>query len=188
MLMQDGGNMLSAPDQNETVEFGADLSSVLSPSLRAFADVWQKSRTGDGFPSRQDLNPAEFPRLLPHLYIMDRDQPPVHWRYRLAGAEIHQSLQQVSLKGRGLNEVLPENALPLVSRRWSPVADAGSGVYMSGPIYRDADSLRVGARLLLPLSDSRDRTTTGLVGVSMQDRQSQRISGEEPLRIAHIDL
>ncbi len=133
MLMQDGGNMLSAPDQNETVEFGADLSSVLSPSLRAFADVWQKSRTGDGFPSRQDLNPAEFPRLLPHLYIMDRDQPPVHWRYRLAGAEIHQSLQQVSLKGRGLNEVLPENALPLVSRRWSPVADAGSGVYMSGP-------------------------------------------------------
>jgi len=188
MLMQSGAESLSVPDQQEVVTTCHGFDVIQQDALRHLAEAWSSARQGDGFPSRRDLDPTQFPRLLPHLYILDREPPPVHWRYRLAGVEIHQSLQRMTMKGCGLDEVISSKAISLVSKRWASVGDRGVAIYMSGPIYRDSESYRLGGRLLLPLSESRDRSVTGLVGASLKlPLPAERPEGVD-LNVAHIIL
>jgi hypothetical protein len=188
MLMRPRENLLFVPEQEECVESVGDMGMIDLPCLRDFAGIWQECRRNNGFPSRKSLDPSRFPALLSHLYVLDREPPPVHWRYRLAGAEIHTSLQRVSVKGCAINEVIPVPSSHFVIRRWAPVAERGVGIYMDGAIYRDADSFRTGGRLLLPLSESQDQRVTGLVGVSIRDRYEPGQATTSTLRIRHIRL
>ncbi|WP_416899431.1 MAG: PAS domain-containing protein [Minwuia sp.] len=168
-----------------TTSAGFDV--IEQPLLKRFAEHWRACRPADGFPSRRQLDPTGFPWALPYIYILDRDEPPHHWRYRIAGSEIQAAFHRGNFRGLSLRDIISPEALPLVAQRWSPVAD-GLGVYMNGAIYSNSNNYRSGGRLLLPLSESLDRTMSGLVGISVQDRQAPAAGHQLSLNIHHIDL
>lgn len=55
-------------------------------------EYWLKRRPLDGVPRRQDIDPTDFPKLLPRVAVIGAEAPGdssrVQYRYRLAGTEI----------------------------------------------------------------------------------------------------
>lgn len=66
---------------------------------------WRGKRQGDRLPSRGDLDPAEIPRLLPNLFLIDVLRDPLRFRYRLIGTAITERFQRDST-GRLIDESL----------------------------------------------------------------------------------
>jgi len=173
----------------ETIQSVADGFGVIQQDLlRQVADGWQAARTGDGFPARQDIHPEAFPAALAYIYLMDRELPPHHWRYRLAGNEVARALGLEKAKGLSLKDIMPPHGLPTVIERWGPVTDPGAAVYMCGTIYYNSERYAQGGRLLLPLSQSRSREVTGLLGISVSEVRPQRSGDELTLHTCTISL
>ena len=60
------------------------------PDLKAMLDYWKSRRSGQGLPARRDIDPVDFPKVLPRVALVDvLDEPDgLHFRYRLTGTEI----------------------------------------------------------------------------------------------------
>jgi hypothetical protein len=66
-----------------------DLSQIDSPRIRHFDSYWHGKRTMPGaVPLRSDFDPAEARELLPNMVIMDVEQEPLRFRYRLVGTRV----------------------------------------------------------------------------------------------------
>lgn len=75
----------------------ASLSTLPGPShwipTEALA-YWEQIRGQKDVPSRADLDPADIPRLLPHLVLLDVFHEPRDFRYRLVGTTIEEFLEK----------------------------------------------------------------------------------------------
>jgi hypothetical protein len=58
------------------------------PRLAELYGYWSSRRPGDGLPSRADLDPADIPRLLKHVFLVDVLPEPLDFRYRLIGTDL----------------------------------------------------------------------------------------------------
>lgn len=173
----------------ETVQSVADDFGVIEQDLlRQVADAWRAARPGDGFPARQDIRPETFPAALAYIYLMDREPAPHHWRYRLIGNEVARALGLEKAKGLSLKDIMPPQGLPTVIERWRPVSEPGAAVYMHGAIYHNSERYAHGGRLLLPLSQSRSREVTGLLGITVSKNRPQRSGDELTLHTCTISL
>lgn len=111
---------MSANDQNssgDAAAFAATPDSERQPDGRPFTDpkiaaaysYWLGSAGGRAMPRRADIDPAEIPKLLRDMMLVDvlpQGDHRYRYRYRLIGtanAEAH----GVYAKGRYLDEVLP---------------------------------------------------------------------------------
>lgn len=59
-----------------------------TPVLAAFFDYWDARRGDREMPSRQDIDPADIPQLLPHLSLIDVVDAGARFRYRLVGTAV----------------------------------------------------------------------------------------------------
>jgi len=79
--------------------------AIGDPRLQEAYRYWQRKRGDRALASRRDLDPAEIPRLLPHVMLVE-----VHeggrYRYRLIGTENVRE-HGMDATGRYLDEVLP---------------------------------------------------------------------------------
>ena len=69
----------------------ADLRArITNPEQSAFFDYWLACFKPGGLPARSDLDPLDFPSLLPRIALIDvlREPGGLAFRYRLAGTEI----------------------------------------------------------------------------------------------------
>src|SRR3546814_12264962 len=83
-----------------------DGSTIPDPRLRVLARYWV-TRCRDGLgPRRADIDPLEFPPLLPNVILLDRIATPQgdRFRFRLAGTAVVDFAGQ-ELTGRYLDEV-----------------------------------------------------------------------------------
>jgi hypothetical protein len=84
---------------------GPGAASIGDPRLKAAYDYWLGKSAGRAMPSRRDLDPADIPKLLPHVLLVE-----VHeggrYRYRLIGTE-NVCEHGMDATGRYLDEVLP---------------------------------------------------------------------------------
>jgi hypothetical protein len=55
-------------------------------------------------PGRQHLDPAHFPHLLPHIWLLDVARDPMRFRYRLVGTRLDQ-VMGINITGRWMDEV-----------------------------------------------------------------------------------
>lgn len=186
MLPKQSERSLGVVLQTERSHTADGFDVVAQSLLLRFAAVWQASRSGDGFPARRDLDPAQFPWALRFLYVVDRVPAPDYWRYRLAGNDISGAFRRNTFKGTSLRDLMSEDAFPIVQKRWEPVFAGPVAVYMNGSIYRNADRYCTGGRLLLPLAEERGRTVTGLVGLSVTDENLSVVTDDEALDVYHI--
>jgi hypothetical protein len=68
----------------------APLSALSHPEHTWLYDYWRQRRPSGRLPSRRDIDPMDFPRLLPRLAVIEVEAKDdgVRYRYRLAGTEI----------------------------------------------------------------------------------------------------
>lgn len=62
---------------------------VLSDQRQLY-DYWCGKRAADDFPGRKDICPADFPRLLPSISLIDIQFEPFQFRFRLAGTKLRE--------------------------------------------------------------------------------------------------
>lgn len=68
----------------------APLSALSHPEHVWIHDYWLARKPEDGLPSRRDIDPTDFPRLLPRIAVIACEEKDgrIRYRYRLAGTEI----------------------------------------------------------------------------------------------------
>ena len=65
---------------------------------------WDSVRGGRALPSRRDLDPAEIPRILPFVMLVDVEPEPLDFRFRLIGTEI-QAIVARHTRGRSFSSI-----------------------------------------------------------------------------------
>jgi hypothetical protein len=84
-----GGNVV---DHMVHQIFRLDLSQIASPRILRFHDYWKTLRSAERIvPVRADLNPTELRELLPNMIIVEIEQQPLRFRYRLVGTRVVES-------------------------------------------------------------------------------------------------
>jgi hypothetical protein len=136
----------------------APLSALSHPDHVWLYNYWLERKPPGGLPSRQDIDPTDFPKMLPRVAVIAAEpaEDGFRYRYRLAGTEI------VSRAGRdptgktfedlyeadylesanALYDMLRETAQPHFSQRVFPIGDGVSFLRYD--------------RLILPLASDRE--------------------------------
>ena len=60
-------------------------AQLVLPEQRHFFDFWVEKANGRPMPDRSDLAPSDFPRHLPYVSIIEIQDEPLNFQYRLAG-------------------------------------------------------------------------------------------------------
>ncbi len=63
-------------------------AQLVIPEQRQLFDYWLQRSASGGLPGRSDISPADIPRLLPHLSLLDVLPDAGGFRYRLAGSRL----------------------------------------------------------------------------------------------------
>jgi hypothetical protein len=94
-------NMINPHDTES--RFDLSLSDIGSELIQQFHHHWLRICRNDRFPSRGDIDPANFKRILPHVILTDIEQDPFRVRYRLCGTRVAEFCG--NLTGRYLDEL-----------------------------------------------------------------------------------
>lgn len=135
--------------------------------LRRLADYWSARRKDGGVPARADIDPLDFPGLLPNIMLIecvmagDRDR----YRFRLAGTDIARFTGR-ELTGRFLDEVVPADYHDYV-RQMNRVALSRRRPVYSSSLYHDKGDFvnAITYRLIMPLASSAESSEPDLLFV-----------------------
>ena len=143
--------------RNYTAE-AAPLTALAHPDHIWLYNYWQERRPQDGLPSRNDIDPTDFPRMLARIAVIAAEPRDggFSYQYRLAGTEIvsragrdptgksFEDLYEGEYleSARALYDELRQTAQPHFSQRVFPIGD--------GVSYLRYD------RLILPLASDRN--------------------------------
>jgi len=89
------------------------------PVFREVFDWWQRSRAGRAMPSRADVDPIELKQSLPRLILIEVQDDPPDFRYRLAGTQSY-DIHGVELTGRSVLDIRPAGQ---GRRLWNDLCD-----------------------------------------------------------------
>lgn len=149
------GPSLAVAGAASTVEAaGREAAMALEighPALRDLYRHWEARRGGRAMPARADMDPVELPRkLLPNLFLVDVEDSPRRFRYRLVGTELTAVMRR-ELAGEYIDE------MPFLFRKFALPAYA-EVMKRAAPTYREINAIEAlwrirYRRLLLPLAD-----------------------------------
>jgi hypothetical protein len=144
-------------------------AKILHPKLSILYDYWDSIRADKDMPCRRDLDPLDIPGLLPNIILLDVEDDPLRFRFRLYGTAVS-TIRGRDLTGHYMDEpdvsrithlTYPSN-LKVVETRQPHIVDAPypleSGV--GGYFYRMA----------LPFSDNGSSVTMIMVGFYQEAR------------------
>jgi hypothetical protein len=123
-----------------------------SAELNEIYAYWAAKKGGRRMPSRRDLDPAEIPRLLRNLMLIDVSRDPFRFGYRLIGTNVVDATGE-NRTGKCFDVVGFFAANPIVKQEYITVATTGEPLHSFEPFYRlDTRREYDVERLLLPLS------------------------------------
>ena len=64
------------------------------PEQRQLYDYWQEKAGANVMPGRSDISPAQIPRLLPNVSLLEREMPTDRFKIRLAGTCLREVFQR----------------------------------------------------------------------------------------------
>jgi hypothetical protein len=146
------------------------LALLQDPDLAGLARYWFRLWRAHGVPARRRLDPAQFPRLLPQVWLVERvardsgDGPA--FRYRLAGESINEH-HGFNLRGRHLHEIAAASQIAATHRRFQRALDGPAIAYNRGPIYAEQGRFFPGERLILPIGGDADDDPQLLLGATV---------------------
>lgn len=150
---------------------------------------WQRlaERRG-GIPYRADLDPAEIPRLLPHLFIVERIRSTGRFFFRLSGTGIRE-IMGFENTNHFLDELLHGEDLEAVSAMFAEVMEQGACIRsIEGLTYSDRSYRRVEIlRLPLRAADGEPRLVLGsLSRVEDEDESGASFGRVKNRQVIHI--
>ncbi len=121
----------------------------------------------DFVPERRAVDPLAFHRLLPYIWLIERDRTTDSLRYRLVGewvAGVHGG----ALKGRELAATASPVVIQDAEGYARRLLETPAALLMTGLLYRLSDgTLYRGERLALPLRSEPDAPPDALLGASV---------------------
>ena len=81
-----GGIETITPQRVTETPGSACTPQKLEERLSFICDLWQAKRGAKPLPTRAELDPAEFHRLWPVTFLLEKDQSDGEWYVRFAGA------------------------------------------------------------------------------------------------------
>ncbi len=132
------------------------------PAVRRLLAYWQSIRPSPGtLPGRRDLDPAEIPELLAHLWLLDVERRPLRYRYRLVGGALVDAGLGVK-RGDYFEEKVRSQDLPGLLAILNRVSEEGMIDWRRGPPSIDHDRFIARLeRILLPMAS--DGTTVDVI-------------------------
>lgn len=131
------------------------------PTLAALHAYWHSIAPSGRLPGRQHFDPAEVPRLLPHLWLIDVEPDPRRFRWRLIGTEAQGGKLRLR-PGDLLEDHLDSAELARARAVLEAVLESPAPSWARGrPVMPHAPSVISLERLILPLA--RDGTTVDML-------------------------
>jgi hypothetical protein len=128
------------------------ILSLKSPINQLALDYWTGKCGSRRMPARDDIDPSEIFKILPHIYLMDVQQEPLDFRYRLIGTKMDEHMTQ-RYTGLWMSEI-PHQKAP--SRIWAncrQVVEHGEPLSGDTPyVGRNKEFLST-EDLIMPLSE-----------------------------------
>lgn len=132
--------------------------------LAALWRYWDAKRGRRRMPLRQELEPGEIPRLLPHLQLVDRVEGR-GFRYRLCGSATVQGYG-FDATGKFTHEILSPERHENASRHYALVFNAARPLFARTHYVKDRFLSVIISRIILPLSFDGDSVGVLLLGHS----------------------
>lgn len=129
-----------------------DFLSDCDMDLRALYEYWDAKRETRPMPARRDLDPVDFPRLLPNISLVDVGSDPLRLTYRLVGTNEVNKLGY-DPTGQEVGEHFFGSSSHDVVDTFRQVIDGQIAVYRNDPVEDPTDWHVQSERLYLPLSD-----------------------------------
>lgn len=140
------------------------LSESAHTCLRELFEYWSERRGDRRMPARSDIDPADIPRLLPHLLLADVENDVSDVRFRLVGTELVESFGG-EFTGHHLSELDYGNEADAVAESYARAISTGEPQFKISHFWtRDYRHRRI-QQLLLPLSDDGEHVSMILAGV-----------------------
>jgi len=125
---------------------------IESSNIRALHSYWRSKFRGEKLPRRADIDPAEIPRLVPRLMVVDVEQKPFRVRYRLVGTKVVE-MTGFEFTGKYLDEIaLPNDEGPFLEC-YQKACDTRSAVITRIKWRLEPDTVAEYDVCFLPLSD-----------------------------------
>ena len=131
---------------------GSFLENLDEPMLRELYEYWCSKRAGRLIPQRRDIDPAEIPKLLPHLMITEMVEGGTRYRYRLAGTAVTEAFGR-ELTGLYIDEVMTGAYREFLERLYRTVYLNRRCVLCESKHISSRDLALKTKRLLMPLSE-----------------------------------
>ncbi len=140
------------------------LAESAHTCLRELFDYWSNRRGDRRMPARADIDPADIPRLLPHLLLADVEDTLPDVRFRLVGTELVESFGR-EFTGHHLSELDYGAEAEAVVETYAQAINTGEPQFKISHFWtRDYRHLRI-QQLLLPLSEDGEHVSMILAGV-----------------------
>ena len=127
-----------------------------SPGLQALLAYWQGRCPAAGrLPGRADIDPVDFPALLPNVYLVNVQIAPRLYRYRLVGTEIAEAYGQ-DFTGKRVDELFSDIFRKAVTVVFDAIVDRRAPLRTFGTLaWRETQQLRFEA-IQMPLAADHD--------------------------------
>lgn len=143
--------------------------------------AWHRWRGAKRWPARTDIDPLDFRKLLPNLFLVEVSPDGKRFRYTLSGETVRQNLG-FELSGLYLEDLFHDDQLKSIEASYRRVVMGGQAQYMMQHWDRRGQLVMQYRRLLLPLA-GKDETQIGLIlGVALYDP----MAGHDGQPIDHI--
>lgn len=158
---------------------------ILPPALKDDARLsyalscWHRWRGPHAWPSREDVDPLDFRKLLPNLFLVEVTPDIRNFRFILSGETVRENLG-FELGSRNLEDLFHGTQLARIEACYRAVL-AGQGHFTLQRWDRRGKPVMQFRRLLLPLSSDRARIDL-ILGLALYDR----LDGHDGQPIDHI--
>ncbi|MCC3304284.1 PAS domain-containing protein [Sneathiella sp. HT1-7] len=132
------------------------IEDVKSEMLQKAYQLWESKREGRSIPSRSNFDPLEMPKILPHIILIDVEEPTSRLKVRLVGTRVVEMFGG-DYTGMYLDEV------DFGEARNKILEDYQTAASMKRPLFSDHMFRKLNKytqnieRVILPLSDDDKR-------------------------------
>lgn len=143
--------------------------------LRDLHSYWLAKKRHRLAPGRKDIDPAELRSLLPHLFMVDVENKPRRFRFRLVGTAIVSSFG-LDITGRYLEEIGFSDQAPSVLAHYGAVATTAEPSCHHVHFTRGSGRYLAYERLIVPLSSDGTSVDMLLGGICFDEAYETDLS------------
>lgn len=142
---------MSSPKDKSAFDLSR-FDHVEEPRIRRILEHWFDLKVDKPMPSFQQLDPINISYALEIVWIVDVENEPRDFRYRLIGEHIRTAYAE-NIVGKTLRDIIDPDIEERVYGYYNRVVDEPAVVHIVGRVYAEDRQPARGERIILPLSD-----------------------------------